>query len=297
MKQKLIRNTLQIQFEQNDPYDTVYDYLDLYNQSRKNKYLLCINRKMTLNGITLTQDAPIKPNDKLMIDLSTNEKCDFNPEYFNLHVLYEDDCVLIVDKPSRMIVYPESKKGSNTLYNGVSYYYQCNNLDIPVRAVHRLDKNTTGCILFCKIPFFLPFFDQCLNENRIKRTYLAVVEGNIRSLKGAVRIKIARDRHDARKMRIAEEGKEAVTRYETLKRNKKYSVVQCTLESGRTHQVRLSMLHLKNPILSDELYGNTSPLINRCALHAAEITYVDPITLLSSTIKAPIPNDMKKFFK
>lgn len=297
MKQKLIRNTLQIQFEQNDPYDTVYDYLDLYNQSRKNKYLLCINRKMTLNGITLTQDAPIKPNDKLMIDLSTNEKCDFNPEYFNLHVLYEDDCVLIVDKPSRMIVYPESKNGSNTLYNGVSYYYQCNNLDIPVRAVHRLDKNTTGCILFCKIPFFLPFFDQCLNENRIKRTYLAVVEGNIRSLKGAVRIKIARDRHDARKMRIAEEGKEAVTRYETLKRNKKYSVVQCTLESGRTHQVRLSMLHLKNPILSDELYGTTSPLINRCALHAAEITYVDPITLLSSTIKAPIPNDMKKFFK
>lgn len=297
MKQKLIKKTLQVQFEPNDSIKSVYEYLDLYHHSKKSKYLLCAERKMTLNGKILTQDHPVEAMDQLIIDLNTNEKCDFNPEYFNLHVLYEDECVLIVDKPARMIVYPEFKDGSGTLYNGVSYYYSLNDLDIPVRAVHRLDKNTTGCILFCKIPFFLPFFDHCLNENKIKRTYLAVVEGNIRSLKGAVRIKIARDRHDSRKMRIAEEGKEAVTRYQTLKRNKKYSVVECTLETGRTHQVRLSMLHLKNPILSDELYGTESPLISRCALHASKITYVDPITFKSNTIEAPLPNDMKKFFK
>lgn len=213
-----------------------------------------------------------------------------------LNVLYEDSDLLIVDKPKGMVVHPAPGHYSGTLVNAVMFHCK-NNLSgingvMRPGIVHRIDRDTTGALIVCKNDAAHQQIASQLKSHSINRKYRAIVHGRLPLEEGSIDAPIGRDVKERKKMAVnLQNGKHAVTHYKTLKTYKEYTYVECQLETGRTHQIRVHMASIGHPLLGDEIYGSrkTNFRLNGQTLHAMTIGFIHPSTQKYLEIEAPLP--------
>lgn len=251
--------------------------------SKKTVYLLKQENRIKVNNKQVKENILLNENDIIDIDIIKDETNDIEETYFNLDILYEDDYLLIVNKPIGVIIHDDNS--TDALDNYVAYYYRSTNQRHKVYHVHRLDKDTSGAILYCKQAYLLPLLDKMLQEKKIQRTYLALASGNI-SKKMTINKPIGSDRHHNNRYVISSTGKEAITQVEPLKRFGKNTLVKCKLKTGRTHQIRVHLASISHPIVGDTIYGNIPA--ERLMLHSCSITLTHPITNERLEIVCPV---------
>ncbi len=246
------------------------------------------NKKIYLNNSNnIYLDIPTKVNDLIRVNLDFEENnSNIVPTKMNLKILYEDDSLLIIDKPPHMPVHPSLNNYENSLSNGVKYYFDSINLHRLIRPINRLDKDTSGIVMFAKNEYI-----QSRLTNYIKE-YIAIVVGKLEG-KGIIDKPIKRKSDSIIERCIDESGEKAITEYEVLKNfnieGEDLTEVKCILHTGRTHQIRVHMAYINHPILGDTLYGKESNLIDRQALHAFKIKFIHPITKKEIEVISPIP--------
>ena len=255
------------------------------------------------DGYVLVNERIQKPNykvrsgDVLHVEFPEPEAADIRPEDIPLDILYEDDDILVVNKPKGMVVHPCAGHYSGTLVNAVMYHCPdslsgINGVTRP-GIVHRIDRNTTGSLVICKNDRAHLSLAAQLKEHSITRIYLAVVIGNLKEDEGTVNAPIGRSNSDRKKMAVnREHGKEAVTHYRVKERYGQYTLIECTLETGRTHQIRVHMASISHPVLGDDVYGPSKCafLLEGQTLHAQTLGFIHPSTGKYVEFSAPLPD-------
>lgn len=248
-----------------------------------------------INGNKVSPSYKVKENDNISIIFAKKESnLDLEPYDCPLNILYEDDYLLVIDKPKGLVVHPGDGHHNDTLVNALIYAKKelstVNGLE-RVGIVHRIDKDTSGLLLVCKNDFVHNKIAEQLKDHSMHREYIALVDGVIKTDVGKIIGKIGRDKENRLRMAIDPiAGKEAVTHFEVLKRYKKYTLIRCKLETGRTHQIRVHMSSIKHPIVGDKLYGGSSEIYdNGQLLHAYKLTFYHPILKKEMSIESPLP--------
>jgi 23S rRNA pseudouridine1911/1915/1917 synthase len=269
---------------------TVADiFRDVWEAPKKLTHSFRMDSKVLVDGDPVNWNTPLSAGLKLQVKLFEEEGLQITPNYQDIGILYEDDHVIVVNKPPFMNTHPNDPKADiNTLVNAVQYYLQANGENRNIRQVHRLDRDTSGAILFAKHSLAGAILDNMLEKRKIKRTYIALVHGVVKQSTGTVKAPIGRDRHHATKRRVSPTGQDALTHYLVLKvdKDKQLSFIKCWLETGRTHQIRVHLSYLGHPLVGDILYGGKS-IVNRQALHAAKLEFIHPFTQENIICHAP----------
>ncbi|MHC0036861.1 RluA family pseudouridine synthase [Pseudoneobacillus sp. C159] len=255
-----------------------------------------MEKRVLVNHSAANWLTPLKPEDTLSINFFEGYEAEITPTYMDIAILYEDDHVLIVNKPAGIDTHPNEPNQDGTLLNGVSSYLQMNGESNWARHIHRLDRDTSGAILFAKHPLAAAILDGMLEQRKITRTYLALVEGRLKTKKGTIREPIGRDRHHPTRRRVSPTGQLAVTHYQLIEHLPKenLSLIKCWLETGRTHQIRVHFNHLGHPLIGDKLYGGKL-IYDRQALHAVKLELCHPFTKDNIRVLEP-PNDIPAIF-
>lgn len=254
-----------------------------------------MNKQVKVNDENPNWVKPLQLGDKLSIELFDKETDPVICEKRPIDILYEDDHVIILNKPIQMNTHPNEEGETGTLANALAYYYEANGKRIKARHVHRLDKDTSGAVVFAKHSLAHSILNQELIERKMKRTYVAIVHGKMKKKSGTINASIGRDRHHPVRRRVSKGGQHAITHYEGINYCNELdcTVVKLTLDTGRTHQIRVHLSSIGHPIIGDNLYGGKNVHINRQALHAENVTFNHPITGDKLEIHAPFPNDIK----
>ena len=213
----------------------------------------------------------------------------------NLNIIFEDDWLLVVNKPARIAIHPSVLHYSDSLCNGIKFYFDKIGLKKKIRPVNRLDLNTSGLVVFAKCEYIQECLINQMKNNQFKKEYLAVCNGFFDKKSGIINLPIARKENSIIERCISENGQPAITHYEVLKEFDNYSLVKCSLETGRTHQIRVHMSAIGHPLLGDSLYGSISDLINRQALHCFNLQFIHPVYNNDLNFWGDLPNDFKIF--
>ena len=213
------------------------------------------------------------------------------PERLPLAIVYEDVDLLIIDKPAGQLVHPTTKEAHGTVANAILGLYEERGIRLDFHPCHRLDRNTTGLLLIAKHP---EIQYQIARTHTLEREYLALIEGQITPPKGTIDAPIARALPSIILRCVSPNGKPARTHYQTEWTNRRHSLLHLRLETGRTHQIRVHLAHLGHPLLGDDLYGGSTELIPRHALHSAQLTLTHPHTGERLSVTSPLPNDMAR---
>ena len=252
--------------------------------------------KAYVNDAVVKANYKVKVDDKVQFEIPDCEEPDIPPQDIPLDILYEDKDILIVNKPKDMVVHPAPGHYEGTLVNAIMFHCkdELSGINGVLRPgiVHRIDKDTTGSIIICKNDEAHRKIAQQLKEHSITRKYRAIVYGRIMEEEGTVNAPIGRHPTDRKKMAINEKnGKPAVTHYKVLERFDKYTYIECQLETGRTHQIRVHMTSIGHPLLGDEVYGNAKcPFkLEGQTLHAMTIGFIHPTTGEYVEYEAPLP--------
>lgn len=233
--------------------------------------------------------------DILSVNLDFNEDSEnIVPTKMKLDILYEDESLLILNKPAGIPVHPSMEHYSDSLSNGVKYYFNQISLKRKIRPVNRLDRNTSGIVIFAKNQYIQECLIKQMKTDNLKKEYLALANGNLSKKEQIISAPISRKENSIIERCVNANGSEAITIVELLKNFDNYSLIKCILKTGRTHQIRVHMQFINHPILGDTLYGIPSNLINRQALHAYKVSFTQPITKENISIIAELPEDMKK---
>ena len=216
------------------------------------------------------------------------------PEQLPLTIIYEDNDLLIIDKPAGQLVHPTTRESRGTVANAVLGLYAARGTALDFHPCHRLDRNTTGLLLIAKRP---EVQHQIARANVLERRYLALIEGAISPAEGTIDAPIARALPSTILRRVSPDGKPARTHYKTAWTNGKYTLLRLQLETGRTHQIRVHLAHIGHPLLGDDLYGGSTALIARHALHSAQLTLTHPCTRERLAVTATLPEDMAEMLK
>lgn len=275
---------------------------------------------LTVNGKNIKSNYKIRPADEIVVmSLINPEHTVLKEEDIPLNIVYEDEAIMVINKPSNMVVHPGVGNFSGTLLNGIAYYLRKQNPSIDEEKlprfglVHRIDKNTTGLIVVAKTGEAASHLAKQFFNHTVKRKYLALVWGNIEQSEGTIEAHVARHQQN-RKMFDAypdgEIGKHAITHYKVIEQFNYVTLVECILETGRTHQIRVHMKHLGHTLFNDWEYGgdkilkgtiytkykqfvdNCFEVCSRCALHAKTLGFVHPITQKEVFFESPLPEDM-----
>lgn len=285
----------QIKIEISNQHDgmTIKEFLKSFNIGRSQIETIRNSKMVELNNQLVNLDVVIKKGDQLSFGIK--EKIDFEPWFINLDIVYEDDYILIVNKPSKMLIHPDESTNQKTLVNAVSGYYYEHKIFRNVRYAHRIDFDTSGIVIFAKDFLTLGKLNKLIETHQLKRYYLALCENKFKNKEGTINLAIGRDRHHNNKFRVGDssQSKEAITHYEVVKEYGKYSLVKLLLEMGRTHQIRVHMSYINHPLLGDELYGGKTNLINRVSLHSYEVKFIHPITNQFVDVICSLPIDME----
>ena len=217
------------------------------------------------------------------------------PTKMDLNIIFEDDWLLVVNKPAGIAIHPSVLHYSDSLCNGIRFYFDKIGLKKKIRPVNRLDLNTSGLVVFAKCEYIQECLINQMKNNQFKKEYLAVCNGFFEEKSGTINLPIARKENSIIERRISENGQTAITHYEVLKKFDKYSLVKCSLETGRTHQIRVHMSAIGHPLLGDSLYGSISDLINRQALHCFNLQFIHPVYNNDLNFWGDLPNDFKIF--
>ena len=248
-----------------------------------------------VNGKSVKANYKLRKGDRIEFEIPEAVEPDIVAEDIPLSILYEDADVLVVDKPKGMVVHPAAGHYSRTLVNAVMYHCkgELSGINGVLRPgiVHRIDRDTTGSIIICKNDMAHNEIARQLKEHSINRRYRAIVTGVLKDEEGTIEGAIGRDKKDRKKMANTADGKPAVTHYRVLQRFKHYTYVECVLETGRTHQIRVHMASIGHPLLGDEVYGRRSDKY-KCegqCLHAMTLGFHHPRTGEYIEVNAPLP--------
>lgn len=255
----------------------------------KNKKLIYLNDKQAYVS------AKISLNDIVKFDLGYEEETDnIVPVKMDLDIIYEDDSLLIINKPPFMTVHPSQNHFEDSLSNGVKYHFNQIGLKKKIRPVNRLDKNTSGLIVFAKNEYVQESLIFQMKTNTFSKKYLAVLDGVPSEKQGTIIAPISRKEGSIMERVIDfDNGQYAETAYKVLRNSKTLSLVEFSLKTGRTHQIRVHSKYLGCPILGDSLYNKESSSINRQALHSYNISFLHPINNSLINIEISLPDDMK----
>lgn len=249
-----------------------------------------------LNGIWAYVNTKLCLGDTLTLTLSEEESSEkIPPVNLPFHILYEDEDILILNKPANMPIHPSLNNYENTLANAVAYYYDSQNIPFVFRCINRLDRDTTGVTMLAKNPFSAGILSEMVRNREIHREYMAIASGIFEIKEGIVDVPIARKEGSAIEREVNfETGEHAITHYTVIKENTDLncSLLKLWLETGRTHQIRVHMKHLGHPLLGDFLYNPDMTHIKRQALHSYSLSFHHPITKEPMQFIAPVPNDM-----
>lgn len=272
----------------------ISNYLESLSRSYIQKIIK--DGKAYVNDAVVKANYKVKVDDKVQFEIPDCEEPDIPPQDIPLDILYEDKDILIVNKPKDMVVHPAPGHYEGTLVNAIMFHCkdELSGINGVLRPgiVHRIDKDTTGSIIICKNDESHRKIAQQLKEHSITRKYRAIVYGRIMEEEGTVNAPIGRHPTDRKKMAINEKnGKPAVTHYKVLERFDKYTYIECQLETGRTHQIRVHMTSIGHPLLGDEVYGNAKcPFkLEGQTLHAMTIGFIHPTTGEYVEYEAPLP--------
>lgn len=279
-------------------------YLSSVNEQLSRSYI----QKLLKSGLVLVDGKPVKASyqvdegDVISLDIPEAVEPEIEPENMDLDILYEDQDVILVNKPKGMVVHPAAGHYSHTLVNGLMYHCkdQLSGINGVMRPgiVHRIDMDTTGVIIACKNDMAHNSIAAQLKEHSITRRYQAIVHGVLKDDAGTVEGPIGRHSTDRKKMSINyNNGKSAVTHYKVLKRFRQYTHVECRLETGRTHQIRVHMASIGHPLLGDLVYGPGKcpiPGLQGQTLHAGVLGFIHPRTREYMEFTAPLPEYFAK---
>lgn len=267
-------------------------------------------QKLVKDGAVLVNGKPVKANYKISqedivkVSIPDPEEPDILPEDIPLDILYEDEDVLVVNKPKGMVVHPAPGHYSHTLVNAVMFHCRDNlsgiNGVMRPGIVHRIDMDTTGSLLVCKNDTAHQILAEQLKEHSITRRYHAIVHGNLKDDKGVIDVPVGRHPTDRKKMSTKSPyGRRAVTHYRVLERFGNYTYIECELETGRTHQIRVHMASIGHPILGDQIYGPAKcPFkLQGQTLHAKILGFHHPSTGKYMEFDAPLPEYFQKLLE
>lgn len=289
-------------------YQTVKEVLKI-ELSMSDRLLLKLKKlqKISLNGKIVYVHHPIQKGDIIRCDLEYEEdNSNIVPTFLPLSILYEDEGYLVIDKPAGIPVHPSCDHYADSLSNRVRYYFDQIGLKKKIRPVNRLDKDTSGLVIFAKNEYIQECLVKQMQTKEFIKKYVAIVNGHLENKKGTISAPIARKENSIIERCVNSNGETAITHYqvfsqgkiEELLQNKNFNkmntldVVECILETGRTHQIRVHMAHIGHPLLGDTLYGSSSPLISRQALHCYQMRFIHPITKQEVVYESNLPEDM-----
>ncbi|PFH88099.1 RluA family pseudouridine synthase [Bacillus sp. AFS088145] len=253
--------------------------------------------KITVNGEEKTVRTMLKELDLVQIYFPIEIPSeDLIAEDIPFEIVYEDDAVLVINKPFGIPSIPSREHPKGTLANGLLFYYQTIGLQSTIHIVTRLDKDTSGLMLVAKNRYIHYLFSKNELKN-VKRKYLAIVHGQMNDTEGVIRAKIARKSDSIIERIVSEEGQEAITHYKVLLVNRDYSVVELELETGRTHQIRVHMSSIGHPLIGDDLYGGNTDRLKRQALHSYQLSFVHPIDHTEKNFETALPADLERLLE
>ena len=271
---------------------TLKEYFTFFYLGKSMIYKLFLYKRVYLNGNLALESDIIHSND--VIEIEIDECIDVPISSNSVEIVYEDDYILVVNKPVGIIIHSDGNDDIDTLVNRVANYYKKQNINRNVRYLHRIDKETSGLVLFAKDFLTYSKLSHDIENHTLKREYLALVHGYLKNNEGVINIPIGRDRHIANKYRVgkSKHSKDAITHYYVVKRYEDYTYIRLLLETGRTHQIRVHMSSINHPLLGDVLYDGKKKYISRVALHSFRITMIHPYSLKEIVISKKEPTDM-----
>lgn len=254
--------------------------------------------KVKVNGRFSEPSYKVKANDEIQVEEFSPPQIIPKPQDLPLKVVYEDEDLLIIDKPPGIAVHPAPGCEENTVVNALLSRY--NNLPTlsPERPgiIHRLDKDTSGLMIIAKSPLAYNKLSKDFAERKIDKRYLALLVGNLPFDEGIIDLPIGRDPFDRKKMKVTLGGKEAITCFRVLKRYENFTLVEAKIKTGRTHQIRVHFSYEGYPIAGDETYGKDKiPGLERQFLHAYYLSFKHPRTEENLIFKSPLPKDLRRF--
>ncbi|WP_284680752.1 RluA family pseudouridine synthase [Aceticella autotrophica] len=292
---------------QNVPLADIGKRIDVFLASEMD-YTRSYIKKLILEGLVLVNDDTVKPNyklkenDKITVNIPEAEKIDIEPENIPLDILYEDEDIIVINKPQGMVVHPAPGNYSGTLVNALLYH--CKNLSgingvLRPGIVHRLDKDTSGVMVVAKNDKAHLSLASQIKDRKILKKYVAVVEGVIKEDEGYVEAPIGRHHADRKKMAVVEDGRYALTLYKVLERFKNNTYVEAVIKTGRTHQIRVHMAYIGHPIVGDTVYGYKKQKFNLKGqvLHARLLGIIHPAKNEYMEFEAPLPEYFVKLIE
>jgi len=256
-----------------------------------------IDKRIFVNDEVVKMNRILNAGEIIKIDLAKDESQDIAPEKMDIGIIYEDEDILVVNKKPFMVVHPTKSYQSGTLANGVINYFMESNQNCIVRLVSRLDMNTSGLIIIAKNQFSHGMLSKEMSENKVEKRYLAIVHGKLEKESGTIDLPIYKPEGIENGIRrvIDERGQRSVTHYKVIESFENASLVECKLETGRTHQIRVHLNSIGHPIYGDTLYGygeEEEELIKRQALHAYALDFKSPRTGEMLSLKSELPQDI-----
>ena len=212
----------------------------------------------------------------------------------NLDIIYEDDSYIVINKPAGIPVHPSMLHYENSLSNGVKFYFDSIGLKKKIRPVNRLDKDTSGIVIFAKNEYIQENLIKQMKKKIFYKEYIAICDGIFKNPSGTINAPIARKENSIIERCVHPNGESSITHYNVLKEGFDYSIVHFHIETGRTHQIRVHSSYIGHPIIGDTLYGSKSTKISRQALHALKLEFIHPINNNKVCYIAPIPEDINK---
>jgi len=255
-------------------------------------------KKILLNSKPTYIHSLVQIGDVISVIFDSEEdNSNIVPTQMDINILYEDEWILIVNKPNNLAVHPSHLHYTNSLSNGIKYYYNSINLKKKIRPVNRLDKDTSGIVIFAKNAYIQECLIKQMKAKTFKKEYIAIVDGILEKNSGIISAPISRKENSIIERCVSPLGDLAITYYTVLKNYKDHSLVHFLLGTGRTHQIRVHCSYINHPISGDTLYGKSSKYISRQALHSNKVTFIHPISRKLISIEAPMPEDMCNFIE
>ena len=262
---------------------------------------LIIDLKRYDNGIMLNGERAytnriLNINDLVIVNIPVTEDTEnVMSENIPIHILYEDDTLIALDKPANMVVHPTHNYQSGTLANALAYYYENTAAKLVIRPINRIDRGTTGIVMFAKNKYIHERFISHKSNLKFTKSYIALIHGNFEPQAGTINLPIARVQGSTIERCVSPDGQKCITHYETLETFDDFSLVEFILETGRTHQIRVHCKYSGHPLVGDTLYFNDALKNNQGmdhqALHSHKISFIHPVTLKNIEIVCKLPAD------
>ena len=283
--------------------------LDIYIEENFNELSRTMIKKLIESNNVLVNDKSekvsykVQANDNISIDVPEAKETKLKAQEIPLDIIYEDSDIIVVNKPKGMVVHPANGNPDGTLVNAILSI--CKNSlsgiggELRPGIVHRLDKDTSGLIIVAKNDKAHINMSEQIKERNVKKTYIALVRGNVPEEEATINMPIGRSTKDRKKMAVTKNGKQAITHFKVLKRYSKYTLLEIKIETGRTHQIRVHMAEIGYPVVGDAVYSNGKNEfgIEGQMLHAYKLEFMHPITNKHMELTAPLPQYFEEILK